>query len=569
VVATLILAALYARERMRPRDPVSFSILPPRGYVNDFASIAPDGSAMAFAARNESGESSIWLRRVGSVVPSKLIESAAMQPAEIFWSPDGKWLGFFDHDNLMKMPAQGGTPETICAGCVSYGEGATWGSSGTIVFCPRFGEGLLRVPASGGKVERVTTLDAKRRESLNGWPQFVGDSDRFVYLSGTIADEKNAIYGGSLGGNTTTFLTNADSLVGVWKKYLLFVRDGVLYGQHFDASKMLLSGEPRKIVEDVYFNQDVAHSYATVARNGALSYPPASNTEWKVQVGWYDRGGRMVEKLFDDVNLDDLALPPDDSRVAMMKWAPKKGAYDIYIYDIVRGVRSKMTGGLANHERITWSRAGDRVLFSSDGDGMYNIYAQTDDGMTPPQLIWKDDDDKHPMDISPDGRLLLASRQTPKAKKDIWLVPLTGDAKPSPLIATEAREESASFSPDGKWIVYASEQSGRAEVYVRSFPNGRSVQVSVDGGDVPHWSPDGSEIYFTTRDDNEAAAPFHSTAATPQPGRPAILFHIPQAMTWFAPSHKPGRFIGAMRSSPEESVPVMNYVTGWAEKLEE
>jgi Tol biopolymer transport system component len=543
-------------------------MLPPHGYSFDSPQIAPGGSAVAFIAHNEAGEPSIWVRRVGSVAAAKILDRSTISPTVLFWSPDEKWVGFFDSDRIMKVPAQGGAPETICSGCVSYGQGATWSRSGTILFAPKFAEGLFQVPASGGSAVRVTSLDEKRRETLHGWPQFVDDGDRFVYLLHTFSNEKNAIYGGSLSGKTKIFLTNAESLVGVWGSYLLFVRDGAMYAQRFDAVKMRLTGEPRKIVDDTDYDEDRAHAYASVAATGVLVYLPASNREQKMQVGWYDRGGRLVEKLFDDVSVQELSLTADDSKIAMTRFESKKGASDIYVYDVARGIRSKLTGGLANHDQIVWSRSGDRILFSADGDGMYDVYSKPDDGATLAQPVWKGGDDKHPVDVSPDGRFLLARQYSAKTKDDIWLVPLDGTAKPSILIATDEGDGSSRFSPDGKWIVYASEQAGRSEVYVRAFPAGRSLQVSVDGGNAPHWSPDGSEIYFMGRNNDMMAAPFR-TGAIPQPGKPATLFHPPTSMVSFAPSHKPGRFIGVMRTAPEESIKVVNYMSGWMEKLEE
>jgi serine/threonine protein kinase len=569
VIAAMILSALYLRERARPAEAVAFSILPPRGLSFHGERISPDGNSIAFIAGNDSQESSIWIRPVGSVGATKIHESATLTSRTLFWSPDGKWIGFFDNGRVMKVPAKGGAPETICSACVSYGDGASWSRSGTILFGRKFAEGLFRVPASGGTAVRVTTLDAKRRETLHGWPQFVDDGERFVYLLRTFSDEKNAVYGGSLSGNTKIFLTNAESLVGVTKSHLLFVRDGAMYAQRFDGAAMKLTGEPRKIVDNVDYEEDSAHSFASVASNGALIYLPASNSERKVEVGWYDRGGRLVEKLFDDVSIMQAVLSPDDSKVALRKLESKKGASDIYVYDIARGIRSKLTGGLANHGVPLWTPAGDRLVFAGDGDGMYDVYSQPDDGAVPAQVIWKGGDDKYPMTISPDGRSLLASQYSGKTRSDIWLVPMGSGAKPSPLIATDEQEEGARFSPDGKWIAYSSSQSGRDEVYVRGFPNGRSLQVSIDGGNSPEWSPDGSEIYFVTRDLNVAAAPFHASGATPQPGKPATLFRMPSAMVWFSPSHKPGRFIGIVRTAPEESIKVINYLSGWREKLEE
>jgi Tol biopolymer transport system component len=569
LIAAGTLAALYVRERARPREPVSFSIIAPRGYWFRVPVLSPDGGTVVFLAGEQGGDASIWIRRLGSVEATKLFESPGLYPTNLFWSPDSRWIGYVDHGAIMKVALQGGTPEKVCSECVSYGEGAAWSRSGTILFSPKFAEGLFRVPAGGGTPVRVTSLDAKRREYLHGWPVFVDDEDDFVYVDRTLPNQTNELYAGSLDGKRKTFLMKADALVGLWKSNLIFVRDGAMYGQRFDAATMKLSGDPKKIVDDVLYDEENARSVASVSENGALLYLPASNVQSKVEVGWYDRNGRFVEKLFDDVGVSELSLSPDDTKIGVTRMDPKKGANDVYVYDIARGVRTKLTSGLANHHGGLWTPDGSRVLYDADGDGMYDIYSQPDDGATPPQVIWKGGDDKTSHTISPDGKTLLASVFSSKTKDDLWTVPLTGDpsARPAPFIVTDGTDVSARFSPDGKWLLYVSSQSARVEVYVRAYPAGRSVQVSVDGGNNPSWSSDGSEIYFYTRDSMVVAAPFHANGTTPQPGKPEVLFHIPRAMTWWAPSHKPGRFLGMIETAPQE-INVANYVTGWAAKLE-
>ncbi|MEA2162347.1 MAG: eukaryotic-like serine/threonine-protein kinase [Thermoanaerobaculia bacterium] len=566
LIGALVLAALYVRERSRAEEPVSFSIIAPRGYSIDFQALSPDGKAVVFIASNSAGEQSIWVRRLDSVDAVR-ISDAAPGLNSLFWSPDSKWIGFYDRQRIMKVSVQGGAPETICSNCVSYGVGAAWGNDGTILFAPRFAEGLFRVPASGGVPVRVTSIDASRRETLNGYPSFFGDGDHFVYLVRTVADVKSDIVCGSLSTKTKVLIGKADALVGFWKKNLLFVRDGAMYGQPFDVAAMKLTGEPRKVLDNIFYDEDSASSGATVATNGALLYVPSTNWQRKTEVGWYDRGGRMVGKLFDDVSVGGLALSPDDSRIAMAKVDPRKGARDIWVYDINRGVRTKVTSGLSNHANPTWTPDGQRIIFASDGDGMYDIYSQPDDGTTSPQPVWKGGDDKHPMSVSRDGQTLLATLFSATTRGDLWTVPLNGQGKPAPLIASEGSEGDAAFSPDGHWVAYASGQSGKEEIYVRAFPSGRSVQVSVDGGHNPLWSTDGSEIYFVTSDANQFAASFRGSGGVPELGKPELLFHGSRTMTLWIPSHKPGRYLGAVRSAPEE-IDVINFTTGWTEKLE-
>ena len=251
----------------------------------------------------------------------------------------------------------------------------------------------------------------------------------------------------------------------------------------------------------------------------------------------------------------------------MALFEPRKGANDIYVFDLARGVRSRLTAGLANNKNPVWSPSGNRVVFSSDGDGMYDIYARADDGATPAQAIWKGGDDKTPSAFSPDGKWLLAGQYSAKTDFDLWLLPANGEGKPQLLIGTEEQDGEATFSPDGSWILYSSGAPGHGEIYVRHFPTGRSVQVSTNGGSFPWWSTDGSEIYFGTTAHDMYAVPFRATGSTPALGKPALLFHRSKGLRFWQPSHKPGRFLGATPSAPEESIQVVNYVTGWSEKL--
>jgi serine/threonine protein kinase/Tol biopolymer transport system component len=560
--------ALYLRERSKPVTPLSFAILPPRGYTIDNPAISPDGSAVAFSAHDEARESSVWIRHTGSVEATRLTEKGAVtQPFDLFWSPDGRYVGFFDQGKLMKISAEGGRPELISGGA-SYGAGAAWSRSGTILFCPRFNEGLFRVPASGGgDPVRVTTLDARRRDTLQGWPQFLDDGDHYLFLLHTVAEAKNEIHAGALSGGPSKMpsklVVKADSLVGVWKGRLVFVRDGAIYAQEFDEKKLAVTGEPRKIIDDVLYSESNAHAFASISSNGAIVYLPSSIALIHMEVGWYDRSGRLVEKLFDGVTVGSLRLSADESRVVMTKFDPRKGANDLYTRDLARGVETRLTGGLSNHQNAIWSPAGDRLFFSSDRDGMYDVYAQADDGVTPPQVVMKGGDDKFPSGISPDGTRLIVAEDFAKTKNDLWLVPLTPGGTSRPLIATNGGDAGGTFSRDGKWILYVSDVSGRDEVYVRPFPDGRSVQVSTNGGSGGEWSWDNSQVFFTSRDRWVTSAPIALSGTTAAPGKPVPLFPIPRTMSWWSAGVRADHFLCAVAIDPTESVGVIHYAAGW------
>jgi Tol biopolymer transport system component/predicted Ser/Thr protein kinase len=522
IVSLIALAAsaLYVRERFRPPDPVAFTITPPQGHSLLYGAISPDGTTMAFVTADTATSRTqvLWLRAVGELEPRRRLAGDIWKP---FWSPDGKWIAYFSPEGLKRIAVSGGEPEKL-TGDVSYGVGAAWSEDGTILFAKQFSEGLFRVPASGGEPVAVTKLDAKRRETLHGWPQFLPDGRHFLFIVHTIGSQQNEIHAGSFDG-THHMLLRADSLVGYAHGSLIFTRDGAMYAQAFDEDDLGLEGEPRRIAENVTFSEDSAHSYASVSRDGALFYSPMPSM--RITSAWHDRGGRVVAPAIDGENITGWRLYRDASKLVMLKFDPKKGANDVYTYDIARAVATRVTGGPSHHGSIEWSAAGDRVYFSSDRDGMYDLYSQVEDGTAPAQPLWQSGVDKHVLDVSPDGRHLLASAYTPALRTDIWLVPTNpAEGKPRVLISSEASESEAQFSPDGRWIVYSADRSGRTETYVRRFPEGRSVQVSTSGGRAPQWTHDGKEVVYWSEANDVTATPIAIEGDVARPGAAKVLF---------------------------------------------
>ncbi|HEX8154831.1 MAG TPA: protein kinase, partial [Thermoanaerobaculia bacterium] len=353
LAATLGAAAMYlVRGRTAaPRD-VSFTILPPPDHQFAAPILSPAGDAIAFDATDIRGETSLWIRTLGSIEGRRITEPVAGgRVYRPFWSPDGKWIAYIENRKLVKVPATGGRPEVI-AKEVGYGVGNAWSSKGTILWTRKWGEGLYRVQASGGELVPVTQLDRKRREAVHAWPAFLPDEDHFVYLVRTIAEQKNEIYAGSLSKPLKKAIVKADSLIGFHDGWLLYVRDGNAYAHRFDVDALAVEGDPQKIVEGVMYDEDSANSYASVARDGGLLYLPASNTISKWQLAWHDLTGRLTEKVLDDTSITTFRLSPDETKIALAKIDPAKGANDVYTYDIARGVTTKITGGLSNHRSV-------------------------------------------------------------------------------------------------------------------------------------------------------------------------------------------------------------------------
>ena len=558
-VLAMAATALYLRERAKPKERVAFAILAPRGYSIERAALSPDGRSVVIVGSDQRNDYALFVRRIEELEPRKLIASV-YEHAIPYWSPDGAWLAYTDGLNLLRIPAGGGQPETIVRNA-GYTVGLSWHSNGTILYCPHWGEGLFRVSAAGGEPVRVTKLDLARRESIHAWPFFLADGNRFLFLVRTVASQSNEIHAGSLDGKTRKMILRADSLVGVSKGALLFVREGALYAAPFDEKSLEVEGSPRRIAEGVAYQEDAATARATVSRDGALLFVPISEQIRRSDVAWHDRSGRLLEPLFSDTSLDEPRLSRDGTRLVLTKTDPKKGADDVYTMDLGRRILTKVTSGLQNHNEGIWSPDGSEVYYQSDRDGLYDVFAQSEDG-SGLRTIWKNDKDKDVYDITPDGSLLICGEYDPRTKDDIWIVPARGNGAPKRIVGSEARERAARLSPDGRWLAYTVERSGSIEVYVRRFPDGRPVQVSTDGGIDARWRHDGSEIFFSNENKVQAVSVRVNGDAL-QLGRPVALFEIPRTAVAIEPSTTDDRFLIISAPDPADYVDVVHYVSGW------
>jgi eukaryotic-like serine/threonine-protein kinase len=549
--------ALYLRTRNAPKPRTSFAVMAPKGWsLGRGHLLSPDGTMIVLYAYNDKNEGGLWLRHIDQIEPKRLTSDP--DDYAIAFSPDSKWIAIFSKRQLKRMPVDGGTAEVISTH-PKLVTGAAWGADGTFVYNAGWGEGIFAVRQDGAEPVPVTTLDAKRRESFHGWPQFLDDGKRFLYTVHTVSDQKNEIWAGSVDRKTKKLIVRADGLVGTALGRLYFTRDGAVYAQPFDEEKLELNGEPRRVAEKVGFLESEAHGGALVAKNGALAYVPQSNQERRIEVGWYDRGGRRAEKLFEDISTFGLTPSRDFRKLVGHKLEPAKGANDIYVIDLERGIRTKVTGGLSNHSSPVFSPAGDRVYFSSDGDGFFDIYAQAEDGATPAVPIWKGEGDKTIDGISPSGDTLAVELYTPRGQSDIWLVPADAPAKRRAFVATEASERNANFSPDGRWIAYASDRSGRDEVYLRPVSGGRSVQATTSGGSGFAWSADGTELYVRALDNSRVAIPLTFDGANVVPGKAVPLFPAPARDYYIIGASKEKGILMSTIPDPADYVSTIHY----------
>jgi Tol biopolymer transport system component/predicted Ser/Thr protein kinase len=556
-LAAIAAGALYMRERVRPVTPYVFSIAPPPGYhFLRGSAVSPNGQMIAFPAESDDGSVDLWLRRVDDPVAKKLARTNNSNGPVVFWSPDSQWIGYETTPaKLMRIRAEGGEPEPIASTLVQ--SGAAWGGGDTILLTPQFGMGLSRVSATGGDVTPWSKLDPARRESFHGAPRFLPDGKRYLYLVHTVSEKRNEIFGASLDGGKPQLVLAADALIGYAKPYLLFVRDGAGYAQRFDPLTFRVEGTARRVIDSVVFLEPEVTAIASVSSNGLLVYQPAAPQP--IVFNLYDRAGTLLQTLWKDADVNLASLSRDGKTLVLAKGDIAKGAGDISVVDLARGIPTRITGGLSDNVQPVLSPDGQMAAFMSDRDGMYDVYVKPLDAGAPERLLWRSEYDKWTNSWSPDGKYLLVQQFVHATKHDIWLVPLSGE-KPRPLVQSDGNDTAALFSPDGKWIAYQSDQTGTDEIYVRGFPDGRAVRVSAAGGHVPSFSPDSSEVLFTTGSGDVMVATIHGSGGVADVGIPKKLFSKPGVAQSARFTADGKLLIGELQSSAPR---LLNVTTAW------
>ncbi|MCA1573001.1 MAG: protein kinase [Acidobacteria bacterium] len=503
LLAALPFAIAYLRPTPVDERVLKLSVLPPEkvnmtGIVPVMA-LSPDGRRLAFFASSE-GQNLLWVRSLDSLSAQALPGTeGASGASSLFWSPDSRFIGFFAGGKIKKIDASGGPPQTLCD-AAAESRGGTWNRDGVIVFAlDAFGP-LYRVSAAGGEPIPVTALDQSRLETSHRWPYFLSDGRHFLYFVRTSQAESGGIFVGSLDGKETkrllpTTLNAAYAPPG----FLLFLRNETLIAQRFDADELQLTGEPFPIAERVAFNPGLSRGAFSVSENGVLAYRSGSGQI--NQPLWFDRGGKQIGSLGAAGLYFTLRLSPDETRAAVDLTDTQTGTEDIWLFDLSRGIPSRFTTDPANDSNPLWSPDGSRIVFTSNREGVRNLYQKIASGGGNEEVLLKSTEEKVPDDWSSDGQFIVYQTINRKTKWDLWVLPMSGDRQPFPFLQTEFNEQAAQFSPDGKWIAYSSDESGAPEVYVQTFPaSGGRWRVSTDGGRQPRWRRDGKELFYITAD---------------------------------------------------------------------
>jgi len=500
LAAAVTLGVIHFREAPPEARALRFLIAPPpKGTLHTF-NISPDGRYLAMAAIAE-GKRQLWLRPLDSLEPQAMPGTDEAQYP--FWSPDSRYIGFFAQGKLKKVAATGGPPQSLCD--ASDGRGGTWNQDGVIVFSPDPAGALYRVSAEGGERSPATAVDATGG-GIHRFPEFLPDGRHFLFLATRAQAEKTGIYLAALDSKDIRRLladaSSASYSPGPKRQsgHLLFARENSLVAQPFNAARLQMTGDLFPVAEQINLT-NLNHADLSVSLNGTLGYLTGGSGAQN-RLAWFDRDGKQLAMIGKPDPYTNLALSPDEKRVAVQRGESRGGAaWDIWMLELARGAESRFTFDPNPDISPIWSPDGSRVVFASARKGRYDIYQKLSSGAGKDELVLESSESKIPSDISRDGRFLLYWIGTGKTRGDLWALPLSGDRKPFPYLQTEFEEVQGRFSPDGRWVAYISDETGRREVYVQPFPaSGAKWQISTAGGVQPRWRGDGKELFFLATD---------------------------------------------------------------------
>ena len=546
-------------------------VLPPAGAIFNLigdeggsVALSPDGARLAFVAGNSRGESLIWVRSLGKLAPDAI--EGTDGGTFPFWSPDGKSIGFFSNGKLKRVGSDGTTPpKTICE--AAFGRGGSWNSNGVIIFAPESHSSIYRVPDSGGTPIPVTSVDPSLHTS-HRWPRYLPDGKHFIYLavSHFNSANQNGIYLSSLDGRENKRIVSTDAEATYASGYLFFLRKDEFVAQPFDVERGQLKGEARQTPEKVLYDPTIWKAVFDVSDHGVMAYQLGDRVRGN-QFRWFDRGGNERGVLGEPSFQFEPKFSPDGRKLAV---GIADGGYShLWLYDLARNTRMQITFSKYDNGSPVWSPDSTHILFTAKRQH-YSLYEVDASGAEPENLILDTGRDTWPLSLSPDGRFLLYCDgiRIGGTRSRIWVYSMNGKRPVFRLLSGEALERDAQFSPDGRWIAYTSNESGRVEVYVVPFvvpPRSGQVesaalrgkwQLSRAGGHTPRWRRNGTELFYLAPDNSVMAVPISTRGPNFDVREARILFHANPGLYGF--SYNPGFYGPSYDVSPDGSKFIVN-----------
>lgn len=501
LLVALTVTVVWLRSFKPPEQTMQFYA--PLPFPARDIAIAPNGHTIAVVGYQESARKNVlWIYELGTQDAKSIADSeGATYP---FWSADGRSLAFFADGKLKKVEVSGGPVQTLCD--APSGRGGTWNKDGVIVFNPDalLGGGLYRVSASGGRPTQISNPDTSRGENSHRWPVFLPDGKHYLYMAANFSgrEDVDAIFVGSLDSNEKRFVVQASGNAAYAAPgYLLFYRDKTLLAQRFNLKRFALSDEPKTILTEIQYEPAVARAVFAVSDKGLLVAQTGSGVAISQPV-WFDRKGNEVGVVGKPDVYGNVSLAPNGRVLAVDKTDMGSQNTNLWTYELQRDSAKRLTFHSGIDGVPIWSPDGTSLVFSSTRQLRNDLYIKNSDGAQEEKSIVRDDLNKFPSDWSRDGKYILYT-----GDKDFWSVTVP-EIKSSLFLKAVSALRNGQFSPDGKWVAFASNETGKWEIYVTSFPEARGKwQVSIGGGEQPRWRGDGKELFYLSSDVKMMAAP--------------------------------------------------------------
>jgi eukaryotic-like serine/threonine-protein kinase len=485
-------------------------------YINGAVALSPDGRLVTYAA-SRGDERGLYVRSLDSLEPKWL--PGTDRATNPFFSPDGHWLGFEAGGALKKISLDGGGPQFIAE--TPYFAGATWAPDDRIIFTPVFTSGLWRTTLGGGKPQRLTTPEAARGEHAHLWPALLpgGKALLFTIWRGGSADQCEIAVLSLESGEKRVLFQGGYYARYAHSGHILYEHNGNLMAVPFDLQQLKVTGRGVTVMEGVLSDSSASVASFDVSRNGTLVYVPGTENVPSRSLVWTDRSGKIEPVTGVKRPYGSPRISPDQQRLAL--WTEYSAA-NVWVYELRRGTLTKIAFGDDDHS-TAWSPDGKRVAFESSRSGVHHIYVQSADGTGTEEQLTTGEFDQYLGDWSPDGRSILFTEFRPNTGADLWVVSTAKGHEVHSYLQTPFEEKEPVFSPNGRWVAYVSDASGRNEVYLQQFETGHQrTQISTDGGEEPAWGRTGRELFY------RKGGKMMSVSVNANPelsvGKPAVLF---------------------------------------------
>ncbi len=571
IALAVLLAISFFGKTANEIQEIKATILPPQGatIVNTLGSnvtISPGGRYVSFVGADSSGTTKLWIRPTNSLTARPLTN--VTREAYPFWSPDDKYIAYFDNHKLMKISLNEGTSLPICE--APSGRGGTWNQDGIILFAPNPTGGLYKVPSSGGTAEAVIKSDTTTL-SLR-WPHFLPDGKHFLYSSQNSqsgSSPSDEIFVGSLNDTTGQPIVHVSSNSQYANGYIFYVRQSILLAQRFGAGGLKLSGDAMPVAENLqYYDIRISGTFS-VSTAGTIIYQ--ENNPDNERAVLFDIKGTVARPLFNRKVFTFARFSPDGKKIAFDSFDPAEKNIDVWTYDIQRNVTTRLTFEPAVDFAPTWTPHGKQIAYSSNpGNGSFNTYIKNSDGSGQATILLKSSYNNIASDFSSDGKYILLTGVGFADKNsgfDLIVMPRTGVNAPTKYLATDFNEQAGKFSPNMRWVAYASDESGKFQTYIAPFGTGSGKwQISIDGGVVPFWMDNGKKVFYFTNDNKILGVDVNESGSSLSPGRPYVVFSSALTISRLFDINKSGTTVLVAIPNNKSTPSPITLITNWSEE---